>query len=104
MNIDVRAALLELHEQKSEGRIFPSNADGGSNHFARLCDGRGMLAVMMHLLRHTVDTRLIERNINPFIVEELMGHATIAQTNPYSQVCVSNLRQAVKTLENPEWL
>jgi hypothetical protein len=31
-----------------------------------------MLAVMMRLLRHTVDTRLIERNINPFIVEELM--------------------------------
>ncbi len=101
MNSDVRATLMELREVKSEGQIFPFNADSVSYRFSILCDKLGMPDVTLHTLRHTFDTRLIERNINPFVVKELMGHATLAQTNHYSHVSVGELHQAVKTLENP---
>jgi integrase len=101
MNSDVRATLMELREVKSEGQIFPFNADSVSYRFSILCDKLGMPDVTLHTLRHTFDTRLIERNINPFVVKELMGHATLAQTNHYAHVSVGELHQAVKTLETP---
>ncbi len=99
MKSDVRAALLELCKEKNEGQIFSVNADSVSDRFARLCDQLEMPDVTLHTLRHTFDTRLIERNVNPFVVKELMGHATLAQTNHYSHVSIVDLQQAVKTLE-----
>lgn len=99
MNSDVRATLFELREVKSEGQIFPFNADSVSYRFSILCDKLGMPDVTLHTLRHTFDTRLIERNVNPFVVKELMGHATLAQTSHYSHVSVMEMQQAVKTLE-----
>jgi len=38
-----------------------------------------------HSLRHTCATLLLPRNVNPKIVQEMLGHATITQTmDPYS--------------------
>jgi len=33
-----------------------------------------------HSLRHTYATLLLSRNVNPKIVQEMLGHATITQT------------------------
>jgi integrase len=33
-----------------------------------------------HSLRHTCATLLLSRNVNPKIVQEMLGHATITQT------------------------
>jgi integrase len=100
MNADVRAALLELHGENRGGQLFPFNPDSISYRFSTLCDQLGMPDVTLHTLRHTFDTRLIERNVNPFVVKELMGHATLAQTNHYSHISLIELQSAVKTLEH----
>ena len=68
-------------------------------YLLRLCDQIEMPDVTLHTLRHTFDTRLIEQNVNPFVVKELMGHATLKMTEHYSHIGVSELHQAVKTLE-----
>jgi integrase len=40
-----------------------------------------------HSLRHTCAALLLSKNVNPKIVQEMLGHATISQTmDTYSQV------------------
>ena len=40
-----------------------------------------------HSLRHTCATLLLSKNVNPRIVQEMLGHATITQTmDTYSHV------------------
>jgi integrase len=40
-----------------------------------------------HSLRHTCATLLLSKNVNPKIVQEMLGHATITQTiDTYSHV------------------
>jgi integrase len=48
--------------------------------------------IRFHDLRHTCATLLLTRNVNPKIVSEMLGHATIAITlDTYSHV-LPNMR------------
>ena len=54
-----------------------------------------------HSLRHTCATLLISRNVNPKIVQEMLGHATISQTmDTYSHVMPGMSDVAVKAMES----
>ncbi len=100
LNADVQAALLALHTEKSKGLIFPYNANAISSQFAKLCDRLEMADVTLHVMRHTFDSRLIESNVNPLIVQRLMRHKTMKMTDHYTHLNQEQLQQAVKTLEN----
>jgi integrase len=41
---------------------------------------RGLQIPSVHDLRHTCATLLLSKNVNPKIVQEMLGHATITQT------------------------
>ncbi|WP_407691023.1 site-specific integrase [Rubrobacter marinus] len=57
--------------------------------------------IRFHDLRHTCATLLLSRNVHPKIVQEMLGHATVAITlDTYSHVLPGMGDQAAKEMEN----
>lgn len=55
--------------------------------FKSLLKRAGLSGFTFHSLRHTCATLLLSKNVNPKIVQEMLGHATISQTmDTYSHV------------------
>ncbi len=81
------------------GIINPSNLRNRS--FAKLLRHAGLPpGTRFHDLRHTCATLLLSRNVNPKIVSEMLGHATIAITlDTYSHVLPDMQEKAAKALE-----
>lgn len=53
-----------------------------------------------HSMRHTFATLLLQKNVNPKIVQEALGHATISQTmDIYSHVVPGMGSVAVDAIE-----
>lgn len=82
--------LWEDHEL-----VFPNQVGKPMDHnnlyyrdWKRLLKKAGLPeAFTFHTLRHTFATLLLQKNVNPKIVQEALGHATIAQTmDTYSHV------------------
>jgi integrase len=60
----------------------------------------GLPAVRFHDLRHTCAALLLSRNVNPKIVSEMLGHASIAITlGTYAHVLPNMQESAVRALE-----
>lgn len=81
------------------GIINPSNLRNRS--FAKLLRRAGLPPdTRFHDLRHTCATLLLSRNVNPKVVSEMLGHATIAITlDTYSHVLPDMQEKAAKALE-----
>ena len=69
--------------------------------FAPLLRKAGLPTVRFYDLRHTCATLLLSRNVNPKIVSEMLGHATIAITlDTYSHVLPNMQDSAARALED----
>jgi integrase len=69
--------------------------------FAPLLEKAGLLPIRSHDLRHTCATLLLSRNVNPKIVSEMLGLATIAITlDTYSHVLPTMQDSATRALED----
>jgi integrase len=100
-----RNILGELYEH--QGLVFatqrgtlvnPTNLRKRS--FEPLLEKAGLPAIRFHDLRHTCATLLLSRNVNPKIVSEMLGHATIAITlDTYSHVLPNMQKSAARALE-----
>jgi len=84
---------------ESGGIINPSNLR--SRSFAKLLKSAGLPPdTRFHDLRHTCATLMLLGNVNPKIVSEMLGHATIAITlDTYSHVLPDMQEKAAKALE-----
>ena len=79
---------------EDRGLVFPNrtgkpmNADNLYHRgFKPLLEKAGLSGFTFHSLRHTCATLLLSKNVNPKIVSEMLGHATISQTmDTYSHV------------------
>jgi integrase len=68
--------------------------------FKPLLKHAGLPEIRFHDLRHTCATLLLTRNVNPKIVSEMLGHATIAITlDTYSHVLPNMRDQAAAAME-----
>lgn len=75
--------------------------EGSKTQFKPLLKRAGLPTVRFHDLRHTCATLLLGRNVNPKIVSEMLGHATIDITlDTYSHVLPSMQSEAVKAMED----
>jgi integrase len=69
--------------------------------FKPLLKKAGLPAIRFHDLRHTCATLLLSKNVNPKIVSEMLGHATIAITlDTYSHVLPNMQESATRALED----
>jgi len=69
--------------------------------FKFLLTKAGLSGFTFHSLRHTCATLLLSKNVNPKIVQEMLGHATISQTmDTYSHVLPNMQDEAAAALES----
>lgn len=79
---------------------MPSKNSSYDSHLQRLCDKIGIKRISMHSLRHTYATRAIERDINPKIVQKLLGHSTLQMTmDRYVHVSPESMHEAIEKFE-----
>jgi integrase len=51
-----------------------------NRHFKPLLKDAGLPYIRLHALRHTCATLLLGRDVNPKLVQHLLGHASITMT------------------------
>lgn len=90
---------------KPGGLVFVNETGGIVNlrnrSFKRVLSRADLPAgTRFHDLRHTCATLLLSRNVNPKVVSEMLGHATVAITlDTYSHVLPDMQEKATKALE-----
>jgi site-specific recombinase XerD len=52
-------------------------------------------------MRHTFSTRLVQRNVDLYKVQRLLGHTTGLMTQRYAHHSPESLRDGVRVLEDP---
>jgi len=95
-------SLWEDHDLVFPNRLGkPMNADNlYHREFKPLLMKAGLSGFTFHSLRHTCATLLCSKNVNPKIVQEMMGHATISQTmDTYSHLMPGMGNVAATALE-----
>jgi integrase len=89
------------------GLVFPNRAGKPMNadnlyhrDFKPLLEKAGLSDFTFHSLRHTCATLLLSKNVNPKIVQEILGHASISQTmDTYSHVLPNMQDQAARAMQ-----
>ena len=72
-----------------------------ARRFKPLLKQAGLPQIRFHDLRHTCATLLLSENVNPQIVSEMLGHATIAITlDTYSYVLPTIQESAAQAMED----
>jgi integrase len=96
-------SLWEDHELVFPNQVGkPMNADNlYHREFKPLLMKARLSGFTFHSLRHTCATLLLSKNVNPKIVQEMLGHATISQTmDTYSHVMPGMGDVAAEALES----
>ena len=71
------------------------------HRFKPLLKRAGLPEIRFHDLRHTCATLLLSENVNPKVVSEMLGHASIAITlDTYSHVLPNMQESAAKAMED----
>ena len=103
---DGRATMIpaQWKSRSDEGALFLSNRGGRLSRqsvFALLNRRAKVVGLEMlmspHVLRHSCATHLLAHGADIRIVQELLGHRSIATTQRYTKVDPTHLRQAVLT-------
>jgi integrase/recombinase XerD len=111
----LHATLLELAaEYPRQGWWFPSPGtnrlfpDGGGHILMKSASDRVSYAIRQagipagrltgHSLRHYFATELLNRGVNIRVVQEALGHASLATTQMYTEVGFQQLHEGVATL------
>lgn len=90
--IGTRSPALFLNS--SGGRL---TTQGIANVIARLREEAGIKRrVTPHMLRHTVATLLLRNGVDIRVVQEFLGHASIATTQRYTHVTKEHLRGVLR--------
>ena len=93
---------------QDQGLVFTTDSGAPLNpsnirnrNLRRLTSKAGLPKIRFHDLRHTCATLLLSRNVHPKIVQEMLGHATVAITlDTYSHVLPGMGDQAAEAMED----
>jgi integrase len=70
-------------------------------YFRPILQRAGLPRIRLHDLRHSCATLLLSRNVNPKIVQELLGHANIGMTlDTYSHILPGMMAPAVDAMQD----
>ena len=80
---------------------MPAKNSSYDTHLYKLCEVAEIPPFSMHTLRHTYATRAIESGMQPKILQELLGHASITTTmDTYVHVTDDSMTKAIKQFES----
>lgn len=81
---------------------MPTKNSSYDTHLYKVCDKAGVKRISMHSLRHTYATRAIERNVNPKILQKLLGHSSVQMTmDRYVHVSTESMLEEIRKFEEP---
>jgi integrase len=101
-------AMLQEHKSTSESEYVFSKPDGSKMHpdvlwaqFKRHVKAAGLPDhIRFHDLRHTCATRLLEKEVNPRVVMQILRHTNVYTTmNIYSHVGANVTKEALEKLD-----
>lgn len=106
LNRDALRALKDWHRQCGDARpdrlVFPGKGGkpytGAPKAWDELIKPLKLPAFAWKDLRHTFASKLVQRGINLYVVQKLMGHASIKTTERYAHLAPSQGRAAVNAL------
>lgn len=106
---DYTVAVLMQHKEKiskDEGLLFTTSSGRAVSprnllrHFHQVLDRTGLPKIRFHDLRHTAATLLLKENVHPKIVQEMLGHSTIALTlDTYSHILPDIQQEAADKMD-----
>ncbi|NLC45332.1 MAG: site-specific integrase, partial [Clostridiales bacterium] len=89
----LETALEQQQENKDDLILYDYNKDSMistsqvNNYYRRICEKANIPNGGQHALRHTFATRCFEKQMEPKVVQKLMGHSNISITmNIYTHV------------------
>ena len=72
-----------------------------NRHFKPLLENAGLPPIRWHNLRHTCATLLARKNVNPKIVQDTLGHASLSMTlGIYSHVQAAMKNEAAAAMDS----
>ncbi len=101
---DVVLEALNAHYHDRSELIFCDNSgkhltDGQCKcPLYSACRGAGIRRIGWHVLRHSFASHLVMEGVSMKVVQELMGHSTMAMTMRYAHLCQEVKREAVQVL------
>lgn len=106
-----KAALASLNAWRAEAThrlVFPGPRGGYLDEglayrwLDATTDGGGVRHIGWHMLRHTYASHLVQRGVSLRVIQKLLGHSSITQTEIYAHLAPSNLHDAVTALDAPD--
>ncbi|WP_231367688.1 MULTISPECIES: site-specific integrase [unclassified Thioalkalivibrio] len=99
-------AVIARRQKDGHQRIFHGWSYAQIRHYwDRARSHMGMAhdpQFVMHVMRHTFCSRLIQKGVSIVIVKELAGHSTVVVTMRYAHLAPANLVSAIRALEKGE--
>ncbi len=68
--------------------------------FRRACESVGVTNVRFHDLRHTFASALVQKGVDLYRVQRLLGHRDGRMTQRYAHLAPENLREAVQVFKD----
>jgi integrase len=78
----------------------PVTADMVTIAFRRACEAVGVTNFRFHDLRHTFASALVQRGVDLYRVQRLLGHRDGRMTQRYAHLALENLRDAVRVFND----
>ena len=88
---------LSSYDYDYGGRLFQLQPNGVSQVIKRLSDRAGV-RLHIHQLRHLYATELLRRGVSIRVVQELLGHHSVTETQRYCAVTDKDRREAAEKL------
>ena len=89
---------LSSYDYDHGGRLFQLQPNGVSQVIKRL-SARAGVKLHIHQLRHLYATELLRRGVSIRVVQELLGHHSVKETQRYCAVTDKDRREAVRLLD-----
>jgi integrase len=94
------AEAIERQRGRQEGPFCHLGMDAGQTVYERLRAHLPQLeGTMWYTARHTFASRLVQRGVDLYRVQKLMGHANPQQTQRYAKLAPTHLIDAIAVLE-----
>jgi len=93
---------ITTHGLHNKGTLFPYHEQWMRHDWDRMKDAMGLVdddQFVIHALRHTFASRLVQRGVAIQVVQQLLGHKDIKMTMRYAHLSPANLSAAIAVLE-----
>ena len=102
----IEECLASIRPWADSGLVF-TNQTGGplygphlTRHLRRILNGAGLPRVTFRELRHTGATALLAMGAELTVIQDLLGHTSIAMTRRYAQVVEPLKREAADRMDD----